>query len=227
MTIAIGQKVLTQSPTAGSATTSSISTAASGSTFVIYVVVFPQAGTITVNDNKSNTYTQINTQTNPSPQPVTVALFYKENGAGGAGHTFTATNASGTNFLVIAVEVTGGLTSGILDTHPTAINDTSSPYTSNSTGALAQAIELALAFQTDDRSGTTNPAVWSGGFSLVLDGPDSSNVTGSFASQVTAATTALVSSLTIATSTQAESWVITLKDAGGGAAVTMMGQACL
>lgn len=216
MTIAVGQKVITQSATSGSATSGAINTT-TGSTFVVYVVSFPQAGTHSVGDNKSNSYTAINTQTNPSPQPVTVAIFYKENGAGGSGHTFTATNASGTNFLIIAVEITGGAAS-ILDTHPAANNDAASPYTSTSTGTLSQAVELALAFQTDDRGGTTNAATWGGGFSLLLDAPDSTNVTGSVATQITAATTALVSSLTIATSSIAETWVITLKDAGGGSA---------
>lgn len=213
MTIAVGQSVITQSATSGSATSGAINTAASNSTFVVYVVSFPQAGTHSVSDNKSNSYTAINTQTNPSPQPVTVAIFYKENGAGGSGHTFTATNASGTNFLIIAVEVTGGAAS-ILDTHPAANNDAASPYTSTSTGTLSQAVELALAFQTDDRGGTTNAATWGGGFTLLLDAPDSANVTGSVATQITAATTALTSSLTISTSSIAETWVVTFKDGG-------------
>lgn len=215
MTIAVGQKVITQSPTSGSATSGAINTT-TGSTFVVYTVSFPSAGTLTCADNKGNTYTQINTQTAPSPQPVVVAAFIKENGNGGSGHTFTITNASGNNFLIIAVEVTGGAV-GILDTHPAANNDAASPYTSTSTGTLAQAVELALAFQTDDRGGTTNAATWGGGFTLLLDAPDSTNVTGSVATQLTAATTALVSSLTIAASSIAETWVITLKDGGATA----------
>lgn len=216
MAIAVGASLGQNNLTSGSAT-SSITTTASGSTFVVCAVCGNGQSSISISDSKSNTYSAIGTISSTG-WGGSAQLFYVENGTGGSSHTFTATYSGGGSHAIFAVEVTGGLTSGILDQTVSWIVDSADPYVSNTTGTTAQADELALSFAATTTSSGTETLTWGNGYSAVCAAGDANYVTGGCGSKVLSATGTTfgqVSSSGAGTS-QADMVVITLKAAGGG-----------
>ena len=212
---------------ATTATTASGTSSASGSTFVVFAITADSGGfaATAVTDSKSNTYTLIDTTVLDSTLGVTGGLYYCQNGVGGASHTATVHNASASTVISgILIEITGGLTSGILDVHAAGNIDTASPFTSTSVGPTTQANEVVLAFMFDNRSTATAPT-WGNSFASLVDLSNTSGITGACASKNVTATGTQQSSLTAANDTRVTSWIATFKELTSGD--TLMGQACL
>jgi len=147
MAIALAQSTSTGYTSADSTTTGSLTTTASGSSFVI--AAYWQGGSTppTISDSKSNTYTLIGSvrqADNNGSFLSHIGLWYVENGTGGSSHTFTAAKTGGFT-SVFGGEITGGRLSGLLDQHTGAALDTTSPVTSGSI-TTTQAAELLIGF---------------------------------------------------------------------------------
>lgn len=147
MAIAVGANTSTGYTGIDSTTTGAITTAASGSTFLVAVYWQNGSGSPTVSDNKGNSYTAIGSARQADSNGYYLShcqFFYVENGIGGSGHTFTAAKTGGAPSVFVA-EITGGELSGILDQNTGAALDTSSPVLSGSV-TTTQAAEILFGF---------------------------------------------------------------------------------
>jgi hypothetical protein len=214
VSIAIGGHVATAAATSGTATT-----AASGSTFVVCVGFY--SGTLTgIADNKGNgSYTQIQSTVAGGDAAFKAALFYFQNGAGGSGHTWTASFSAGPALAaVLALEITGGLTSGILDQAPVGLKDTHSdatPYVSSVTGATTQAAELVVAFtHTYTNSAGPESHTWNNSYTGVDSLTDPNFWTAASSYKLLGATGTQQSSVTAngATASDAVTFIATFKE---------------
>lgn len=133
-------------------TTSGVTTT-TGSTFVVSSTA---AAGVTVNkptDSKSNDYgTAKSDQTNTGSGRL--AVWVKENGAGGASHTFTVTYSAATDPAVIIKECAGAATASYDAGSLAQAARTNGVYTAGPTGTLAQANNVVLSFVASDAGGT-------------------------------------------------------------------------
>lgn len=134
MSAAVGQSTSVVTATnVASQTTPSVTTQVAGSTFVIGAIGNAANGSSVVytpSDSNTNPYTAIDTtQLYGTASFAQMQWWYSQNGVGGAGHTFTVGASPSDGFLLFALEITAGLTSGILDTHNKNA-DAASPFTS-------------------------------------------------------------------------------------------------
>ena len=137
-----------------SATTTGVTTTASGSIFVVGAVWDNGFNFSSIADSKSNTYTLIGSEL--AFGSVKARLWYVENGAGGASHTATVTvNTSPTYLTVFFLEITGGATSGSLD-QSNARSDAASPFTLAAGLTTTQADEILVSMIVGDSA--SNPA---------------------------------------------------------------------
>ncbi len=159
MTIAIGQHAWATNYGAA-ATTTAVTTNATGSSFVIFTLI-GSLGSPSVSDSFGNTYSLVGT-TGSADGFTTVAVYLCTNGTGGAGHTATSATQPSNN-VVFFGEITGGALSSLVDqiASPQWNDDTSSPFTSNTTGATTQANEICLAFTTTSTASGTETLNWS------------------------------------------------------------------
>jgi hypothetical protein len=180
--------------TSGANTTTTTSfTSTAGSTIWVGVSDASGQGSLTISDNKGNTYTQIGT-TRTSASGAQIRRFYCANIAGGAGHTVTATWGSNSDATVHVLELAGVATAS-LDSAASAQADDSNPPWTVTSGTLAQADSIAVAM-----TGTAFAGTWSesSGFTVqTQEGDNNLYWTGCAASRVVAATTALTPSFTI------------------------------
>lgn len=185
---------------AASATTSAVTTQAIGSTFVVGVGTYTSSPVQTPTDSKSNTYTAIELQQSYFGGSQLVRWYYCQNGTGGSGHTFSGSGTSANVVNVYAVEIIGGLTSGILDQHNVG-NDTATPFVSPTiTPTVSDSI--AIAFLAG--GGASSPAshTESNGFTILAntDQTDGNNfLTGCFAYKSLSSTAGVAASFTEAT----------------------------
>jgi hypothetical protein len=194
-------------------------TSTNGSTWVVWCASNGGFGATPITDNKGNTYTQI--QSNVTAFTVTGTLWYKENGTGGASHTWTGTPLGSALSTLIVVEITGGLSSGIFDQSAAALDDLATPFTSNVTGTTTQANELVLAFMFDNRS--AGATTWGNSYVSLVDLANTTGVTAGAAKLNVTATGTQQSSFTNANVTEAVTWIATFKEAAG-VAVNLMGK---
>jgi hypothetical protein len=177
---------------ANTTTTTSFSSTA-GSTIWVGVSDASGQGSLTISDNKGNTYTQIAT-TRTSASGAQIRRFYCANIAGGAGHTVTATWGSNSDATVHVLELAGVATASLDSAASAQADDNNPPWTVTS-GTLAQADSIAVAM-----TGTAFAGTWSesSGFTVqTQEGDNNLYWTGCAASRVVAATTALTPSFTI------------------------------
>jgi len=181
---------------ASSVTSGAITTQATGSTFFIGVGVYSSANTITIADNKSNSFPQVGTNASFAPDnQLQLAIFLCVNGSGGAGHTFTANLSPNSAVGLWVVEITGGALSGILDQNPAANSSTTDPYTSSVTGTLSQPNELLISQTLTYTSADGEVLNWGNSFTpLDAEGHGSDSVTGGTAYRIVSSATTYQSS---------------------------------
>lgn len=129
-----------------------VTTAGSGSTFAVFVM----SGTgntapTSVTDNKGNTYTQQLSATYTASYPAKGAWLYTcENGAGGSGHTATATFTAINTALIFPVEILGGATFDVgSPTGGAGTGVTSTTQTTPSITTTAADVVLSFGFSGD------------------------------------------------------------------------------
>lgn len=214
MAIGIGAHIAT-----AAATSAAITTAAASSTFAACIGWY--SGTLTsLNDNKGNgNYTQIQSTISATDTAFKVALFYFQNGVGGSGHTCTANFSAGPALAgILVVEITGGLTTGILDQAPVGKIDThtdATPYTSTVTSATTQAAEIAIAF-THTYTNTAGPEshTWGNSYTGIDSLTDPNFWTAASSFKILSATGTQQSSMTAsgATATDSATFIATFKE---------------
>jgi len=174
-------------------TTTSSFTSTAGNTIWVGVSDASGQGSLTISDNKGNTYTQIGT-TRTSASGAQGRRYYCANIAGGAGHTVTATWGSNSDATVHVMELAGVATASLDSAASAQADDNNPPWTVTS-GTLAQADSIAVALTATAFNGTWSE---SSGFTVqTQEGDNNLYWTGCAASRVVAATTALTPSFTI------------------------------
>lgn len=170
------------------ATTPGVATQATGSTFLIGIMTGASRTISTVTDNKGNgSFSAIGTAQTYNGAAQKCIWYKKENGAGGAAHTFSVTIDSSDFLSVFALEITGATTGGEDTAVAAKANDVSSPFTVTS-GSLAQASEV-LAVLIGFNSVNVSGLAESSGFTIqqsILTG--ASDASGAIATLVTSAT---------------------------------------
>jgi hypothetical protein len=148
MAIAVVQSTQAAGYAVLSFTTPSLTTT-TGNLFIAEYFRYDTAGTASVTDSKSNTYTGTTAEI-PSGDADgrNARQMYKENGAGGSGHTFTFNVGNTTAYAgLIVKEVSGALTSGSLDQTATKNNNSGTTnMTTSLTATTAQADEIVCGF---------------------------------------------------------------------------------
>jgi hypothetical protein len=151
--------------------TSGVVTQASGSTFIIAVIIHSSATISSIGDNKGNVYTQIGSTIAGNAGSNKLLRYACQNGVGGSGHTATVTTNVATGPTIFFVELIGCKTSGGASI-ANQNQDSVSPYTSPSTGSLTNNAALVSIFVgSSENAGTTNAE--SSGFTVqetVTDG---------------------------------------------------------
>ena len=135
--------------------TSAITTQATGSVFVLYVMRQDQ-NAITVSDSKSNTYTEVvNVDNVFDGINVYTDIYIKIDGVGGSGHTWTINSASTNSYIsAFAEEITGADLAALLSAITSAgQNDAASPFVDP--GITVGAETLLLAFATAEAAVNT------------------------------------------------------------------------
>ena len=154
MAISIGVSAKGRTVSGAGITSSSVTSAASGSAFVLAVIYDASVTFTSVGDSKSNVYTQIGT-TQSYGTSGRARLYYKENGVGGASHTFSLVTSGSGACTIFGIEILGGALSGILDQSSNRA-DTASPFTLAAGLTTTQANEALLTFLAGDSG--SNPS---------------------------------------------------------------------
>lgn len=177
MAIAVGQSQKGGTGGATSASTTAVATTATGSIITGAMVFQGTAAATAFNDNKSNTYTIINAeQTVDTSNAAKIRAYYKENAAGGAGHTTTSHTTTSQPQTVAMIEITGAETSSALATSNGG-TDTTSPF-GNAVSITPAAGNYLLVAYFGGNSGS-NPATHaeSQGFTIVSNTNETNGAT--------------------------------------------------
>lgn len=218
MAIALAQSVSAGAPGADSTTTGSLTTTASGSTFIIGAHWQGGSTPPTISDSKSNTYTLIGSvrQVDNNGSFLShIGLWYVENGTGGSSHTFTGAKTGGYT-SVYGAEITGGLTSGIVDQNTGAALDASSPVTSGGV-TTTQAAELLIGLVGTYHTGSGPAYTANNSFTIAQQITDATNYwTGCLVSRVVSSTGTYETDVSVTNLTQGAALIATFKEDGGG-----------
>jgi hypothetical protein len=125
--LSLGVHAVNAATSNSSLSTPSRNTQVSGSLFFGAMFTSSSATTNTFSDNKGNTYTLIGSPTAGNSGSTTLRLYYKENGAGGTGHTVTANSNQAIGPTVWFAEALGVKLSGALHAS-SVVQDSVSPY---------------------------------------------------------------------------------------------------
>lgn len=202
----------------GTGATPSVTTQASGSTFLAFAAdIYETFGTVT--DSKGNTYTPLGAQQNWTLAGTgwtgNMRGWICENGTGGSGHTLSIAGSSADTQKYF-IEVTGGLTSGALDINNfSTIGTTANPALSGS-ATPAQADEILVALCAGD----FNPSAysWNNSFTKIADLSPGSFIGSSTAYRVVSSITSYQASVNRTTANPSASmWFVSIKAASGGA----------
>jgi len=213
--IAVGAKRIDHFSNVSSATTTGITTAASGSTFVVAVSFDHTTHIVTgISDSKSNTYTLAGTAGDFG------SVYYCSNCTGGASHTVTITFDGAEFPIVHFLEITGAATSSYDSAVTAKAEDSASPFTVTS-GTTSQAAELLVSFIASNSG--SNPVSYSesSGFTIQQQDGDGSNYcTSALAPRIVSSTGTFTPSYTGSGITGSTNIVIGIKEASGGGGAT-------
>jgi hypothetical protein len=122
-----------------------------------------------VADSKSNVYTIIGSAVAGNAGSTNLRHYYKENGVGGSGHTFTSTSNQAIGPSVFFCEITGGKLAGVLHTSNQG-QDSTSPYGDSLPVTLtANGLILAVLLGSSESTATHAEA---NGFTIIEDVTD-------------------------------------------------------
>lgn len=182
MGISVGAHVVAGDSATDTTTTGSVTTAASGSSFLIGCL-WPHSDTVvSVGDNKGNTFVAQGSVTDDPGDGFKAQWYLCTNGTGGTGHTFNLKISSTDPKALFVIEITGGATSSLVDGTPSGALDTSSPFDSPVTTTNANDLIATLVAS----SGSTAVITFNGGFTAL--NTDTSFTSAATATQVVSAT---------------------------------------
>jgi len=214
--IAVGAKRIDHFSGVTTATTTGITTTASGSTFVVAVSFDHTTHIVTgISDSKSNTYTLAGTAGDFG------SVYYCSNCTGGASHTVTITFDGAEFPIVHFLEITGAATSSYDSAVTAKAEDAASPFTVTS-GTTSQAAELLVSFIASNSG--SNPVSYSesSGFTIQQQDGDGSNYwTSALATRIVSSTGTFTPSYTGSGITGSTNIVIGLKEAASGGSSTL------
>lgn len=219
MTISVGAHTSwsTQTAVVPPSSSSSITTQASGSSFVGVQLSFGPDATSVFSDNKGNTFNLIGTASTGLLGGMYAAIYLCINGTGGTGHVgsinWTYTGGNSGFVMGALIEILGGATSGLLDQIAAWFDDTSSPYISNSI-TTANANDLLIAVAATEVASGTEVLTWGNSFTALEAQGNAAGTTGGVATRLVSATGTYNSSVTSTLSTETVSIIFSLK-AGG------------
>lgn len=205
-----------------SLTTATRTSAAASSTFHVTAIADSVLNTPT--DSKSNVYTAATTNTTQST--INCRTYRKENGTGGALHTWTISTTGSANLTALVGEAVGVATASVLD-QANQGTDAATPFGNAIAITTTQAGEIIFASLSGNSAVTPATHAESTGFTIcetvTTGGPD---WPGALAYKVVASTGTYNASFTEASGTNASVHIVSYKDAGA-AADTLMGQIIL
>lgn len=161
MAISVGQHIEAHgNSAAGTRTTSSVNTQASGSSFLIFIL--SNTNGPTVSDSMGNSYSTVDTaQGGNIGTFLYLCCYLCENGSGGTGHTFSSTNC----YNIFAIEIVGGVTTSLVDTNQKAYDSAQAWVTASMTPT--QDGDLIVCCCCEGSSG--NPAALTPTYTSILD----------------------------------------------------------
>jgi type II secretory pathway component HofQ len=223
MTIGVGQAFIENSGTTsgGNVTqTGSITTAASGSSFLAVIRAYGSPTGVT--DSKGNTYVLVFSTQNTTDTDW-LAVYMATNGTGGATHRITASFGAGLNPVILGlIEITGGATSSITDTSATAF-DQASPFGQSITTANAN--DLILGFFGSNGAATTVTYTAGSGFTMLAAGTFVTGTDGlsvGVSTQVVSATGTYNPAFTVSSGNKGPTISLALKQLAGGGGGTLL-----
>lgn len=218
MAIAVGQTSKGRTGSGTSQATTGVTTAASGSTFVVLAVWDTTSFTSLV-DSKSNSYTLMNTELAWGIGNAKMRMYYCANGTGGASHTATLTISGTGAILVCFLEITGAATASF-DTSNRQ-TDAASPFDSPAL-SNAQAASMYVSGLGDDSG--SNPSTLACTSFTVQSGASETNgasfYVGGIATQIVASIASRTASWTSTGANNAGIWDSIFKE-GSAAAATV------
>lgn len=161
MSLAVVQAVGNHTDTAASVSTAGITTTPGN--LLVVACAWTHNSDITITDSKGNTWIPRTRKQHSELPSLSGQVFYAQNIAGGAGHTFTATPGGAAFITIGVVEVSGAATSGAYDRESTNQDSTGFSHTSGETAATTQDDEIcvgmgaAVSSVTDFTSGGYTP----------------------------------------------------------------------
>lgn len=196
-------------------------TQVSGSSFAI--VVFDDATSRSVADNKGNTlnYTLVGTTFSGI---ANCSLFLCRNGVGGAGHIATASSAGGSSdieaylFEILSADITAALVDAISSPQwKDEVHSAATPYLSNNITSVAAGDLLVAIIATVTHSGTET-LTWNNSFTQVVADGDSTHFSSGIGKRVNVAAGTYNSSVSSAGggTDEAISMVVAFKSAAAG-----------
>ena len=195
-------------------TTSGVTTT-TGGTFTISSTADFGVTINTPTDSKSNAYGALGTTQTDDSNAFRQSVFYKENGAGGSGHTATVTYSGSTYPTVYFTEVRGAAAasydSGSL---AAAFDNNGSPHDVTS-GTFAQANNAVLTWIGTDGGGTRSYSC--SGFTVTQETDGNNYWTGATGYKLVTATTAQLASW-VESATRGLMKIAAFKEAAGGTA---------
>lgn len=201
--------------TSGATTTSGIDTT-SGNLLVVGLVWQDNSTPPTLADSRSNTLAAAGAAVRIDVGfQAHARLYYAENAIGGAGHTFTATKASGFTSIFVA-EYSGIRTSGAFDPleYSAAGDDTTSPILSGSINtAFAESLLIGL---VGDALSATGTHTANNSFASVAAINDASFWAGMLAERIVSSTGAYEFSASVTNLTSGAALIAAFKAPAGG-----------
>jgi hypothetical protein len=170
MAIALGVHASNAATSNSVLATPSRTSATSGSAFWGAQFTASVDTTRSVADSKSNVYTQIGSAVAGNAGSTTLRQYYKENGVGGSGHTFTSTSNQAIGPSVWWCEILGARLVGALHTS-NAGQDSTSPYGDALNVTLTKnGLILALFLGSSETTGSVHAE--GNGFTIIEDVTD-------------------------------------------------------
>lgn len=207
---------------AATVTTAPVTTAASGSSFVVFSINFGDDNVASVTDSKGNTYTRIGVELDNAGDGFYMGAWQCTNGTGGASHTATLTLNGSTICGLYFIEITGGLTSGLVDVSNSAVDSDSGDGGFDAQVTPTAGNRLLLSFITGNGGGTVTYDGTAQSFtSVTAETSGADSMSGQVAQRVVAAngSTAYGPAFTASAGGRASVFTIALKEAAAGGTV--------
>lgn len=203
-------------------TSGAVTTQATGSSFVVFTINYGDDNVTSVTDSKSNTYSRISVELDNPGDGFYVGAWLCENGTGGASHTATLTTAGTALSAIYFLEITGGLTSGLVDVFNAVVDsDGGDGFDAPVTPTAGNRLLLSYITVNAEAPTVTYSGAGQSFTSVLAETDGSSGLSGQVAQRTVAAngSTAYGPAFTTSAGGRASVFTIALKEAAAGGTV--------